>query len=101
MKILPLVLGVCLSGAALEAAAPHPTLLTVKYKDQLLPVAKVYGSDPVVLVSGKEKRIRTKVAFIPQRTAPFGEGFLTFLSKQVSFIRNPGPSSAQPLNGAF
>ena len=41
---------------SLSAAGPHPTMLTVKYKDLMLPVVKLIGSDPVVLVDGKEKR---------------------------------------------
>ena len=63
-----------LSGAAaasLSAAGPHPTVLTVKYKDRMLPVVKVIGTDPVVLAEGKEKRIRTEPTYQPQRTSDY------------------------------
>ena len=61
---------ICFAVAAvtsLSAAGPHPTMLTVKYKDLMLPVVKLIGSDPVVLVDGKEKRIRTEPTYQPQR----------------------------------
>lgn len=52
--------------------SPHPTQLVVKYRDELLPVVGVRGTDPVVLVGGKEKRIRTDTAFLPTRARGFG-----------------------------
>ena len=56
---------------SLPAAAPHPTVLTVKYKDAMLPVVKVIGTDPVVMVDGKEKRIRTEPIYLPRRDLDF------------------------------
>jgi len=56
-----------------RAAASHPTVLTVKYRDELLPVIKVLGTDPVVLVGGKEKRLRTEPTYLPQRAPGFSK----------------------------
>ena len=65
----------CLRGFSV---APHPTLLTAKYKDQLLPVVKVTRSDPVVVVKGREKRIRYRTVLVPQRVESYGEGYVRF-----------------------
>ena len=70
MKPLVLLIGCCLV-PALRAVGPHPTVLTVQYKDQMLPVVKVIGTDPVVLVDGKEKRIRSEPAFEPRRASDY------------------------------
>jgi hypothetical protein len=80
MKSLLRVFFFCLLAAGLRAAAPHPTVLTVKYKDAMLPVVKVIGTDPVVLVDGQEKRIRTDPVYLPQRTESFGGENVQFLS---------------------
>jgi hypothetical protein len=63
---LALGLLIVLSHTAL-AFAPCPTILTVKYKGQMLPVVRVIGTDPVVMVKGKEKRIRTEPLYLTQR----------------------------------
>lgn len=85
MRPYPL-LGILLAASVvlpvLRAAAPHPTVLTVQYKDQFLPVTKVIGSDPVVLVEGKEKRIRTEPRYLPSRIERYSEA--TVEVKEVS-----------------
>lgn len=85
MKSLIIALA-CVSflSTALPAAAPHPTLLTAQYKKELLPVVKVIGTDPVVVLNGKEKRIRTQCVFMPQRTGAFGAGYVEIAAKKVS-----------------
>ncbi len=76
MKKFLLVLGVVLAGS-LRASAPHPSVLTVKYRDQMLPVVKVIGTDPVVMVDGAEKRIRTEPSYLVQRADGYGPGRVT------------------------
>lgn len=61
----------------IQAAPPQPTVLTVEYKKQMLPVIRVVKSDPVVLVDGKEKRLRTDTRFLTQLAPVFGEGEVT------------------------
>lgn len=73
MKLLSLLLGFCLVAPGLHAYALHPTVLTVQYKDQMLPVVKVVGTDPVVMVDGKEKRIRDYPYYLPQGAAGYAD----------------------------
>ncbi|MBS0661855.1 MAG: hypothetical protein JSR48_01215 [Verrucomicrobia bacterium] len=77
----------CLAAAAavvsLRASAPHPSVLTVKFHDQMLPVAKMIGTDPVVIVDDAEKRIRTAPIYLVQRTDHFAPGFVT--ARHVQF----------------
>lgn len=80
MKILLHLLVCALLASSLQAAAPHPTVLTVKYKDQMLPVVRVIGTDPVVLVDGKEKRIRTEPSYLPQRAEGYSSESVEFHS---------------------
>lgn len=82
MKRLLFVLGVALA-SGLHASAPHPSLLTVKFHDQMLPVVKVIGTDPVVLVDGAEKRIRTEPIYLVQRADHFLPGYVT--ARHVQF----------------
>lgn len=93
MKPLIIFFNLCLFIAGLHAAAPHPTVLTVKYKDELLSVIKVIGSDPVVLVDGKEKRIRTEPIYLPQRTDRFSRESvkirnISMTGTQIRFVAN-------------
>lgn len=67
LSLFCILLGV----SSLSAAAPHPTVLTVKHKESMLPVVRVIGTDPVVMVDGKEKRIRTEPIYQPQRGRDF------------------------------
>ncbi len=82
MKRLLFVLGVALA-PGLHAFAPHPSVLTVKFHDQMLPVVKVIGTDPVVLVDGAEKRIRTEPTYLVQRADHFLPGYVT--ARHVQF----------------
>lgn len=77
MKLPSLLLGFCGLTTGLLAYAPHPTVLTVKYKEQLLPVVRVAGTDPFVLVDGKEVRIRSNPLYLPQEARAFSENFVT------------------------
>lgn len=61
---------------SLLAFAPHPTVLSVEYNKQMLPVATVNGTDPVVIIDGQTKRITSEPAYLPQRAEKFGEGFI-------------------------
>lgn len=60
--------------ADLRAAAPHPTVLTVLYRDSYQPVVRVIGTDPVILIEGKEKRIRTEPSYLPGRINHYANG---------------------------
>ena len=83
MRFLVLV-GCGLLGPAALAFAPHPTVLTVKYQDRMLPVVKVIGTDPVVLVDGKEKRIRSEPEYEPQRADGYSAEKVQFLKIKLS-----------------
>ena len=74
-KLLLLAAGLA-AATGLRAFAPHPSVLTVKYGDQMLPVVRVVGTDPVVLVDGQEKRIRTAPTYLIQAVAGFGDNFV-------------------------
>lgn len=71
-----LVLGgfLCVLLRGLDAAAPHPTLLTLRYDGALYPVLKMIGTDPVIVLKGKEKRIRTEVRYVPSRMEAYANG---------------------------
>jgi len=74
-KLLLLAAGLA-AATALRAFAPHPSVLTVKYGDQMLPVVRVVGTDPVVLVDGQEKRIRTVPTYVIQPAPGFAGNFV-------------------------
>ncbi len=62
-------------------AANHlPVTLTVKYKGEMLPVTKVIGSDPVVMVDRQDKRIRTTPRYQPQIGGEFSSQKLEIIS---------------------
>src|ERR1700712_389885 len=78
MKLSALLLLVLVSSApVLLAYAPPPTVLTVKYKDQMLPVVRVEGTDPFVMADGKEVRIRSNPVYLAQDAAAFSDNFVT------------------------
>jgi hypothetical protein len=78
MKLpIPLLLGFVCIASGLLAYAPHPTVLTVKYKDKLLPVLRVEGTDPFVMVDGKEVRIRSNPVYLAQDATTFSDNFVT------------------------
>lgn len=76
MKIVTLPIVSCLLAPALLAVAPYPSVLTVKFKDQMLPVVHVHDTDPVVLVDGKEKVIRSEPTFLMQGASGFADNFV-------------------------
>jgi hypothetical protein len=82
MKASLLLATLVLALGTARAAAPHPSVLMVKVRDKMVPVVRVIGTDPVVLVDGQEKRIRTDPVYLIQRAEAYGEG--TVRIKQVS-----------------
>ena len=76
MKLPSLLLGFCLIASGLNAYAPHPSVLTVKYGDQMLPVVRVSSSGPYVMVDGKEKLIRSSPVYLVQEAADFADNFV-------------------------
>ncbi len=72
--------------APLRAAAPNPSVLTVRYEKTMLPVVKVTGTDPVVIVEGKEKRIRSFPDFRLDWAPAFGPGFVQISSGSIDGI---------------
>jgi hypothetical protein len=100
MKRLVLLIGCCLV-PALRAVGPHPTILTVQYKDKMLPVAKVIGTDPVVMVDGKEKRIRTEPVFEPRRASDYSTETVQILKMklggtQMAVVANVADAGERP-----
>lgn len=75
MKTSFMLLGLVLAAACLKAA-PYPSILTVKYKDKMLPVVHVKGDNPVVLVDGKEKVLRDVPTFMVQGGPGFADNFV-------------------------
>ncbi len=71
-----LVLAASLVASALQAAAPHPSVLTVKYKGAFVPVVRVKGTNPYVLVEGKEKMIRSEPVYMMQDATGFSDNFV-------------------------
>src|SRR4051794_33288487 len=77
MKRPVLLLGFAGLTAGVLGYAPYPSVLTVKYKDQLLPVTRVDGTDPFVTVNSKQVRIRSSPAYLVQDAAAFSDNFVT------------------------
>lgn len=74
--------------------SPHPTQLVIKQRNELLPVVGVKGSDPVVIIKGKEKRIRTDAAYLPTRAKGYGANRIeirntSLQGTQIGFVINP------------
>lgn len=65
---------------AIAASAPHPTVLMVKYKDEMLPVVKMKGKDPFVRFENKEKRLRNEPLYLTQRAPSFSPLTAQFIS---------------------
>lgn len=61
-----------------RAAAPHPTVLLTTLENSARPVIKVMGTDPVVEVGGKERRIRSEPVYFAARAPNYGEGTVEF-----------------------
>lgn len=77
MKLPALLLGFVSVTAGLLAYAPYPSVLTAKYKDQLLPVVRVEGTEAFVMVNGKEVRIRSNPTYLVQDAESFSDNFVT------------------------
>lgn len=71
MNYLRLLAAGCLAAGALHASAPRPSMVTTEYQGKMLPVVRMVGTDPVVMVDGKEKRIRTEPSYILSRAESF------------------------------
>jgi len=78
---------VSLGCAGLRAAAPHPTVLTVLYKGAFHPVVRLIGTDPVVMIEGKEKRIRTEPSYLPSRVDRYAEGSVEVLEASLGLLQ--------------
>lgn len=84
MKTLPVVLGLCLLASGLHAFAPHPTVLTVKYKDEMQPVVHIDGTNPVIVVNGKEKIIRSGPVYALERSGNYRPGNVHFVTRPTA-----------------
>jgi len=78
---------VSLACAGLRAVAPHPTVLTVLYKDTFHPLVRMIGTDPVILIEGKEKRIRTEPSYLPSRVDRYAEGSVEVLDASIGLLQ--------------
>lgn len=76
MKSAPLILGFCLLATGLLAAAPHPTVLRVKFKNQMLAVVRVHGDEPYVLMDGKETLIRSTPVYFLENAESYSDNFI-------------------------
>jgi hypothetical protein len=76
MKTPPLFLGFCLIVSALPAAAPHPTVLRVKHKDDRPVVVRVHGDDPYVMIDGKETLIRSTPVYFLENADGYASNFV-------------------------
>ena len=76
MKTVPLLLGFCLLAPGLLAVAPHPTVLRVKYKDQMLKVVRVHRDDPYVIVDGHETLIRSTPLYFLESADGYSDNFI-------------------------
>ena len=71
-----LLLGFCLLAPALSAAAPRPSVLTVRYNGEMLPVVRVSGTEPYVLVAGKERLVRSTPVYAVEDAKGFSDDFV-------------------------
>jgi hypothetical protein len=76
MKTPSLLLGFCLLVSALTAAAPHPTVLRVKYRDDKPVVVRVRGDDPYVMIEGKETLIRSNPIYFLENADGYADNFV-------------------------
>lgn len=74
----------CLGLVATHAAPPHPTQVKVIYKDQPWPIIHLTKVDPIVLMDGREKRIRQRVTYYPERAQAFGPGYVNVSLESLS-----------------
>lgn len=74
--ILSRCLGLIISTTALLAQAPHPTVLRVKHGNQMLPVVRVKGDDPYVMMDGNETLIRSTPVYFLERADEYSDNFV-------------------------
>ena len=75
LSLVAATLLVCPAARALDiptaTRSPHPTQLVIDYKKELRPVLRMQGTDPIVMIDGKEKRVRHDVLYLPTRVRDF------------------------------
>jgi hypothetical protein len=76
MRKTLLLLSFGLSALALSAAVPHPTVLRVKYRDQMLAVVRVHGDNPYVMMDGKETLIRSTPVYFLETADGYSDNFV-------------------------
>lgn len=76
MKTFSLLLAACCFATSLRASPPHPSVLTVKYGDNMLPVVRVTSAGPYVMVDGKEKLVRSSPVYLVQEAGGFSDNFV-------------------------
>lgn len=74
--------------------SPHPTQLVIDYKKELRPVLRMQGSDPIIMLDGKEKRVRQDVSYLPTRAGDFSP-----FKVEVSGVSLSGMQMIQDING--
>lgn len=89
-----ILLFVCLA-APLCAFAPHPSVLMVKVGEQMAPVVKVIGTDPVAMVDGAEKRVRTSPIYVVERADNYTRGIVRLSKVQLSTSELKNVASAE------
>ncbi len=94
---LPL-LGFFLAALPLLASPPHPSVLTVKYKDQMLPVVRVKGDNPVVMVNGKEKTIRDFPKYEIVAADDFADNFVESPRRTLGGMQRRDEDTSRGLN---
>ncbi|MFI5356856.1 MAG: hypothetical protein ACHQ4G_05950 [Opitutales bacterium] len=88
----------------LFATAPHPTVLTVQYQDDFVPVVRVVDTDPVIMLKGEEKRLTTTPTYLAERAPEFSpENAVLILSGAVSSteVKAGSESSSDEPQGAM
>jgi len=76
MKKSLLLLSFAWFAPALSAAAPHPSVLKVKFNNQMLPVVRVQHDDPYVMVDSKETLIRADPVYSLDRADGYSSNFV-------------------------
>lgn len=93
-RLLVALAGFGLLAPAVSAYAPHPSLLTVRYKDKACPVVSYFIEECVALVDGKEKSIWRPGAYALNDAAGYGDNYVESAGQQFG-----GPVTIQKLGG--
>ena len=78
MKNLSLPVIFTLLASAVFAYAPHPTVVTVAYKGKMVPVVSMQGTNPIIVVKGEKKRIRTEPTYVFDRASAYADNRIEF-----------------------